>query len=101
SSQPRYEPTPTNIAKAIAERRLQPEDLAYATALYQHIRRSQRYKDKGQRITAKELGVKVGKGERAAERAIARMIAATELVVVSPANGNRNGAIYRFPPRSA
>ena len=43
----------------------------------------------------------IGKGERAAERAIARMIAATELVVVSPANGNRNGAIYRFPPRSA
>jgi hypothetical protein len=100
SADPYYLFTPANIVKAVEEKRLTPVDIAFASVLYQHVRRSERYKDKGRRITLRELAAKLHRDERSARRAVARMVGAGELIVESRADGNRNGAIYRFPPRT-
>ncbi len=100
SADPYYVFTPANVVTAVEEERLDASVIPYASVLYQHIRRSERYKDKGKRITCAELGRKLHRSERSAKRAIAAMVGEGELQVVSPGRGNRNGTIYRFPPRS-
>jgi len=71
-----------------------------ANAIYWHQRRHWKHREKTQRVTFAELAAEAGTSRKTAERAIPRLVRECGLRIVMPAEGNRNGAIYRFPARS-
>jgi len=98
----RWDKTPTNIRIGVEEGQLTAIDMAVANMVNQNIERNRRSKkDKSQRITVHEIAAQLGLSTKTVQRSITRMVAAGELIVVSPGIHNLNGAIYAFPARQS
>jgi hypothetical protein len=100
SGDPYWDMTPTNIRLAVADGRLEAVDMSVAGVIYRHIRKSARYRDKGKRIARPEIARLLGLSVSTVGLSLGRMVAAGELIIVSPGKWNQNGAIYGFPARA-
>jgi hypothetical protein len=91
--------TPRLIDRAVKEQIVSPADGYYATAIYRHIRRTERFSEATRRLTIAELARLVNRSLTVTRDAVKRLIAAGFLIVVKPGGGRGVGAIYALKAR--
>jgi hypothetical protein len=97
---PRYRRVLEAAEVARKTRKITRAERDVANAIYWHQRRHWKHREKTQRVTFAELAAEAGTSRTTVERAIPRLVEVCGLRIVMPAEGNRNGAVYRFPARS-
>jgi hypothetical protein len=95
ANDPRWKQTPTGL-----NRKLLPLEETILALIWKRNKETYRARfDKTKRISVRELADQVPCGTKTAQRVITRLVAAGELLIVTPSKGNVNGAIYAVPPR--